>query len=412
CHGEPLVLTSQSDQLTSPRFGEGQSYRNNLLCEWILLGDPGEVFRISFNSFMLEQSPTCQFDSLTIVDVFDFEELLNDNDTNTDTNVGYTNNTDTNVGYTNNTDTNYSFPPVRCGEEEFRCGIEKCIDWSKVCDHTEDCADGSDEMICPSSRECGLPAILPIESRVVGGREAIRGAWPWTVSVLDSHRQTHMCGAALVAPQWAISAAHCFTREYNRDYTGYSVRAGRHDLKIADRNEQTVRIAEVISRRDYVEQWSLNDLALIRFKDPLVLTDYVRPVCLPSAPVTAGSQCYLTGWGETLNSCCPDVLKQALLPVINNTVCAGANYYGTRFREHMFCAGYPDGGTDACSGDSGGPLVCPADSSTDDQGPRHWEVQGVTSWGLLCGAAQKPGVYTAVHDYIRWIQQTIALHSQ
>ncbi|GFR74061.1 ovochymase-1 [Elysia marginata] len=399
CDGEPLVLTSDSGVVTSPGYGDGQFYRTNRFCEWVLLGEPGEVFKISFSNFMLEQSPTCEYDYFSISDAMDVSEESLTSDLSTCT----VNSTLSNVTWTTNTSAwnesrsntifnktstllnvcgyhlpydvetnshiavltfhsdgqvggkgfNLTFiktkPTLKCGEEEFRCGNnEKCINWTQVCDNTNHCRDGSDELVCPSSGSCGLPAILPIGSRVVGGSEAPRGAWPWTVSILDSHNQAHRCGATLVLPQWVLSAAHCFTREYNRDYTGYSVRAGRHNLHIADRHEQTVRIAEVFSRRDFVQQWSVNDIALVRLKDPFVMTDYVRTVCLPSSPVETGSQCYLAGWGETLNTCCANSLKQALLPVINSTVCAGADFYGSRFREHMFCAGYVDGGVDAC----------------------------------------------------------------
>ncbi|GFO31481.1 serine protease hepsin [Plakobranchus ocellatus] len=379
CDGTPKVLTSSSGQVTSPGFKEDAFYPNNLDCQWILKGSPGEVFQIEFNSFMLEQSLTCKYDYLLVSDV----EYIEGNMTK-DLKPNITNNTsfkamESNISQeaimddleslynqtqiqlkvcgnrlpyiietTGNIaqiifhsddqvqgrgfDLTYTsvVPTLKCSNEEFRCKNEKCINWTQVCDQIRDCSDASDELICPSSGSCGKSGFSSIVSRVVGGSEAALGAWPWTSSVVDSH--------------------------------------------------------------------------------PFVVTDYVSPVCLPSSPVFAGSACYISGWGEVLNTCCPDVLKQAIVQVFKNTTCAGEDYYGSRFKEHMLCAGYPDGGVDSCGGDSGGPLVCPAQLYRSRlPGTQRWEIQGVTSWGVLCAAPKKPGVYTAVYDYVRWIQQTIAL---
>ena len=65
----------------------------------------------------------------------------------------------------------------------------------------------------------------------------------------------------------------------------------------------------------------------------------------------------------------------------------------------MFCAGDLQGGSDACQGDSGGPAVrliqgCPT-------------LLGITSWGYGCGTPNKPGVYTKVSEYVKWIKETI-----
>ena len=50
-------------------------------------------------------------------------------------------------------------------------------------------------------------AVLPIQSRIVGGQECEKHSQPWQVAIY--HFSTFQCGGVLVAPQWVLTAAHC-----------------------------------------------------------------------------------------------------------------------------------------------------------------------------------------------------------
>ena len=90
--------------------------------------------------------------------------------------------------------------------------------------------------------------------------------------------------------------------------------------------------------------------------------------------------------------------------------CNKPSYYNGKIKEGMLCAGYNEGGQDACtgnfisvqlfctrfSGDSGGPLVCPLQNGK-------WVLVGATSWGVGCARHRRPGVYTDVRQFSDWI---------
>lgn len=46
-----------------------------------------------------------------------------------------------------------------------------------------------------------------VEGRIVGGEEAVKGAWPWIASLRWTGR--NVCGGTLIDSQWLVTAAHC-----------------------------------------------------------------------------------------------------------------------------------------------------------------------------------------------------------
>ena len=63
----------------------------------------------------------------------------------------------------------------------------------------------------------------------------------------------------------------------------------------------------------------------------------------------------------------------------------------------QLCAG-GEPGKDTCSGDGGSPLVCQAVSG-------RWHVVGLVSWGIGCGVAGRPAIYTNVFHYLDFIYE-------
>ncbi|XP_043362064.1 trypsin I-P1-like [Dermochelys coriacea] len=174
------------------------------------------------------------------------------------------------------------------------------------------------------------------------------------------------------------------------------VRLGEHNLAVREGTEQFINSAEVIHHQNYSPQTLDNDIMLIKLASATTLNSYVNTNALLTSCVATGTQCLISGWGNTLSSGTnyPDLLQCLKAPVLSSSKCSSA--HPGQIPSNMICIGYLEGGKDSCQGDSGGPVVC------------NGRLQGIVSWGIGCAHKGYPGVYTKVCNYVSWIQNNIA----
>ncbi|XP_053552283.1 transmembrane protease serine 9-like [Bombina bombina] len=246
---------------------------------------------------------------------------------------------------------------------------------------------------------CGRPQV---NSRIMGGEDALNGAWPWQVSLRYNGR--HFCGGSLVGNKWVISAAHCFSR-----YPASSVKVYLGSYKLSQYNSQEVSIwvKRAICNPIFGGVGTSGDICLLELLNAVNYTDKILPVCLPSAEVQlpSGMYCWVTGWGNIESGVSlpdPQTLQEVQVPLIDAGACdnlyhikSSTSAYTKIILGDMICAGFIKGGKDSCQGDSGGPLVCAQDG--------RWYLVGLVSFGEGCGIENRPGVYTRLPAYADWI---------
>ena len=80
-------------------------------------------------------------------------------------------------------------------------------------------------------------------------------------------------------------------------------------------------------------------------------------------------------------------------------MCNRPDWLSGLVNKNMICAGTVDGSKDACQGDSGGPMTCLRSG--------RYFLRGTVSWGIGCGKARMPGVYTDVGRLNSWVRGSI-----
>ncbi|KAL9704501.1 hypothetical protein quinque_008019 [Culex quinquefasciatus] len=261
---------------------------------------------------------------------------------------------------------------------------------------------------------CGIRNLNGIGYRLVGDKIGVSeyGEFPWTLMVLinqqvvEISKQVYLCAASLIAPNLALTAAHCVKQKEQ-----YFVRAGEWDTN-TDKERfqtQTREVAQVIIHEKY-NQLHHNNIALLKLDKPFEADENIQTICLPPPDANFnGHDCFTGAWGKDKfeEGRLQNILRRVEVPVVPHDKCQGA-FRSTRLGpffvldKSYMCAGGEEN-VDVCTGDGGAPLVCPIASGND----RYFQA-GIVAWGIGCGQKGIPGAYTDVTKFVAWIYDKMA----
>ncbi|KAL0838828.1 hypothetical protein ABMA28_016862 [Loxostege sticticalis] len=227
--------------------------------------------------------------------------------------------------------------------------------------------------------------------RIVGGIPVECGQQPRVVSIRNSTTGKHLCGATLLSPETAVTAAHCVLQpkdQYTLQLNNYCVSENETYPK--------ARVVDIAIYDKYDRFTSAHDISILQISLELDDVTWLKDSILPSSSFGLSSDnCAIYGYGQTTTDSrdLSEMLLAGRVATVSLDECIQRlQPVGPDYDSGMICA-VSDGGVDACQGDSGGPLVC--DGST---------LEGISSYGMSCGVSGLPGVYTSIRAHLSWIQ--------
>jgi len=225
---------------------------------------------------------------------------------------------------------------------------------------------------------------LPAESRIVGGTDAAANAYPSFVVSLSRS----LCGGTLIWEDLVLTAAHC-AGAWDDDVIVSPNSGSAGQIRSTNTQLQRVHPSYTSSTIDGF------DFMVVKLNNPVT-----NPVLMTlneefNDPAT-GDDLKVIGYGRlSEDGGLPNRLQEVTVKKITFTTC-NQQYGGSIIDSIMICAGVDGGGKDSCQGDSGGPLFNPAGEQVD-----------LVSFGIGCGQANFPGVYSHVSGAYDWINDRI-----
>ncbi|GGC93580.1 S1 family peptidase [Undibacterium terreum] len=227
---------------------------------------------------------------------------------------------------------------------------------------------------------------------VFNGKPVPRNYAKWQAAIHLTNKKVSdglVCGGSIIARGWILTAAHCFYDRSTKQRFPEDLLLVSYGSVALD-GKRTFAHINKVHIQNYAYGLPANDIALVQTDDDLG-SDFM-PLAEQQDQNLELGELGVVGWGETEKSFVSNILLYATMNAYPYTNC---KQFYPEIPAGVLCAG--NKGTDTCHGDSGGPLYAIKNNNI---------VQvGITIAGDGCGV--KPGLYSSVRFYLKWIDQTL-----
>lgn len=239
--------------------------------------------------------------------------------------------------------------------------------------------------------ECGTQITHSSSSDPVLSKMSVHGDWPWHVALFKE--DVHICDGTLINPSWVITSVSCFQGQPKAEWL---VRAGTVRLSSSSPWQQERRIVGMV--KSPVEG---STIAMVKLEDPLMMTDFVRPICLPEKKMKQTTEgvlfCNTLGWARNR-----DQLQRVQIKVNQMERCENVSISTVNSLCTETAYGQEDCNEEEFAGTS---MLCMLPDGV------RWSLVGITNWRIACtnskGAVGRPRMYDKISSNIDWIEETI-----
>lgn len=229
---------------------------------------------------------------------------------------------------------------------------------------------------------------IPSQSRIIGGKDASAGEYPFFV-------EWGGCGGSLIHEDIVLTAAHCNPTPTNNVIIGSRLFGNA-------KNGESRRITLRKPHHSYNDKTVAYDFMLLKLNRPVTNKQPALINNIGSTPVN-GQALTVVGFGATKEQGGgpSERLQEVSINYISTNRCnKDISYRGEVKGDIMFCAGNMAGGKDSCQGDSGGPIFV-------EESDGRFTQMGIVSWGYGCARPNFPGVHARVSAVSGWIKRQI-----
>lgn len=206
----------------------------------------------------------------------------------------------------------------------------------------------------------------------------------------------YFCSGTLISNQYVLTAAHCIHN------TG-----AQYVKMVADKDEYYI-IEESIPYPEYKNTSFYHDIGLIKLHRQVTYSPYLRPACLPTAPITqTWLNHIMTSTWERSPTSGTRFVKVRLNQMPTNECTKDYQHLGGYLEngikaDSQICVKMNQPEEVPCPIGVGGPLQI-----IHPQAYCSYLVFGVSSFAKTCGFSEAPVVFTNVVKYMDWIQTIV-----